>query len=89
MAGQSFYTTYRWKQVRARVLKQQHNTCFVCGLGGANTVHHVKERLDYPELAYQMDNLKAVHEDCHTRLHKSDDDVVEVMGDGFSDEAWR
>ena len=68
-----FYSSKRWRKVRAEVLKEQNNECQRCKSLGkysqAVTVHHVKHLKDRPELALTKSNLMSVCKECHNILH--------------------
>lgn len=64
-----FYLSYAWKRVRLYVLLRDNYRCQVCGKRWANTVHHLKPRLEHRELALCADNLEAVCGVCHNREH--------------------
>ena len=61
----SFYNGARWRTLRKRYLKR-YPLCQVCKREFADTVHHVKARLDYPWLAYAWDNFQAMCAPCHS-----------------------
>jgi len=62
----------RWTtQIAHKVHKKYDYTCQVCGkLGGKLHAHHIKPVVEYPELAYDFNNLISVCEECHKKLHK-------------------
>jgi 5-methylcytosine-specific restriction enzyme A len=70
----AFYSSKRWRRLRADFLKS-HPLCVTClALGivtSADTVHHLLERLDRPDLAYTLGNLEASCKACHTTRHKN------------------
>lgn len=72
-----FYYSPRWKALRDRFLAMspENRLCARCRAEGrtalAEVVHHVKERLAFPELAYRLDNLEGVCKPCHNRIHKT------------------
>jgi len=55
------------------VLVRDHYLCQSCKRNGrltvANTVHHIKELKNHPELALDMDNLETICPTCHNREH--------------------
>ena len=65
-----FYDSYYWKNVITKaVLDRDHNECQECKKEGRVTIkkhnkkldiHHIKELEDYPELAYDLNNLETV-----------------------------
>lgn len=68
------YSTERWKQKRKRILRRDGYRCQECRKYGkiteATIVHHIKEVEDYPELAWENDNLESVCMACHNRIHR-------------------
>jgi 5-methylcytosine-specific restriction endonuclease McrA len=68
-----FYASVRWRRFR-RLYLFDHPMCEECLERGvivpAVIVHHVKERLDRPDLAYEESNMRALCSPCHTRHHK-------------------
>lgn len=78
------YKTGTWYRLKADVLKEFHNECYMCKEHGiikpAQTVHHVKEVKKYPSLVYQeyyydingkkKRNLIPLCNDCHNLAHK-------------------
>lgn len=68
-----FYETTAWRKKRQLILKRDGYQCQLCKRYGrikqANTVHHIKELLEYPELALDNDNLISVCAECHNKLH--------------------
>lgn len=71
-ASIAFYQSPAWLKLR-RAFLGMNPTCAECKRQGqlalATHVHHVKERLDYPELALEWNNLEALCCSCHSRLH--------------------
>lgn len=69
-----FYSSKRWRDLRIEVLKA-HPLCVRCLASGlvveATTVHHVRERLEHPALAFDRANLEASCNPCHTGRHKA------------------
>lgn len=74
-----FYKSKLFMRIREDVLKEQRNTCQLCGQS-AVTVHHIRKVRDYPELALSKyywnpesrrkeKNLIAVCKGCHNQLH--------------------
>jgi 5-methylcytosine-specific restriction protein A len=67
-----FYNGARWKRLRSAHLAA-HPLCEQCLKEGqvteATIVHHVKERLQAPEMAYDSDNLESICDAHHTAEH--------------------
>lgn len=68
-----FYNSTAWRKLRVTVLVRDAYLCQPClrnkRLTTANTVHHIKPRLDYPELALDMDNCESICPACHNKEH--------------------
>lgn len=73
MPDNEFYHTYRWHMLRDKILRRDKFLCVECVRYGkhtqATTVHHVKERDDYPELRYDASNLESLCAACHNKKH--------------------
>ncbi len=80
----TFYTTQRWKSLRARALRRDKYLCVECKRYGkkiiATTVHHIKVRLEYPELQYDMSNLESLCASCHNKRHPEKGGFVKGQG---------
>lgn len=61
------YGKQAWRKLAASIIIRDQGICHLCGLPGADTVHHVIDKrhggTDHP------DNLRAIHRSCHNRLH--------------------
>jgi 5-methylcytosine-specific restriction endonuclease McrA len=68
-----YYHSERHKRWRAAVLRRDKYLCQDCLAYGrktpATTAHHIKERADYPELQYDVDNGVALCAACHNKRH--------------------
>lgn len=72
------YNTTRWKKLREAYL-MQHPLCEMCEKDGkvneATEVHHItpisnaNDELGMKELGYNPNNLMALCEECHHKLH--------------------
>jgi 5-methylcytosine-specific restriction endonuclease McrA len=71
-----FYAGVAWRRFRREYLFD-HPLCEDCLERGiftaATIVHHVKERLARPDLAYEPSNMRSSCGPCHTRRHKGGD----------------
>ena len=73
-----FYHSAQWQRVRKLVLDRAHGLCEKCLERGvvrpADVVHHVvplsPENAGDPSISLNQDNLVALCDDCHTRVHK-------------------
>lgn len=67
------YKNPRWKRKRKNILKRDNYMCQECKRYGrrteATTVHHKKHTDEFPELAYEDDNLVSLCEACHNKMH--------------------
>lgn len=64
-----FYGSKRWSRMRLYVLSIKP-LCEACKRSDARIVHHVIDRLERPDLAWDLENMQALCSPCHTRLHK-------------------
>ena len=91
MANDPFYKTARWQRVRRLVIQRDlPKGCAICGevFQELKNIHvdHVLNRKEHPGLAYDMDNLQAVHSYCHSRKTGRGDKAIRlnVVGvDGY------
>ncbi len=63
----SFYKTARWLKLRKRFLGA-NPCCSTCGGVENMHVHHVKDRRDFPRLAYAWSNLESQCRRCHAKI---------------------
>ena len=69
-ADRAFYKAARWRNFRADILLRRPicERCLAAGLSVAGEhVHHIKERKDFPELAFVEDNTEVLCAPCHSR----------------------
>lgn len=65
-ADRAFYSSARWRRL-AKAYKKQHPLC-ECGCGQpSQEVHHIIDRKQAPELAFDWNNLKAMKKACHSK----------------------
>jgi 5-methylcytosine-specific restriction enzyme A len=80
-----FYSSKEWRKCRLSVLIRDNYLCQICLSNGklvpSNTVHHIKELLDFPELALDMDNLQSVCHHCHNSI-RADREGLDTVRDG-------
>lgn len=73
MPQNPFYKTKKWRDKRDSILRRDGYLCQHCKKYGkeveATTVHHIKHRDEYPELAYDSDNLVSLCYKCHAKQH--------------------
>lgn len=67
------YKSKKWEKKRKKILKRDNYQCCWCKRYGklveATTVHHKKHVDEYPELAYEDDNLESLCAACHNKAH--------------------
>lgn len=67
------YTSKRWEQKRAHILRRDGYRCVECRRYGrsrpAVVVHHIKHADEFPELAFQDENLVSLCQACHNKAH--------------------
>ena len=67
------YKGKKWKKKRLNILRRDNYLCLECKKYGrrreAETVHHIKHADEYPELAYNDDNLISLCSSCHNKAH--------------------
>lgn len=65
-----FYASARWRAVRLLVLERDP-LCVEClrfeRITPAVDVDHIQERLQRPDLAYELSNLRGLCHSCHSR----------------------
>lgn len=72
-----FYNSRPWRNLRLKALERDHHECQMCKKNSkvnkivfANTVHHIKEVKDRPDLAMDLDNLISLCRKCHEEIHE-------------------
>lgn len=67
------YNSTRWKTKAERIKRRDKYKCVWCARYGkarpAQIVHHIKHADEYPELAYEDDNLVSLCLSCHNKAH--------------------
>ena len=54
----------KWKR---EVFKRDNFTCQMCGAKTTLEAHHIKEKVNFPELEYDVDNGICLCHDCHRK----------------------
>lgn len=57
--------SYRWRQLRAQVLESS-DVCWLCSKPGATEVDHVLPYKFFPELVFDINNLRPAHKGCNS-----------------------
>ncbi len=68
----TFYNTRSWQRLRKQALERDHHECVWCRAEGLVTttdleVDHIREVKEYPELAYDISNLRTL---CKRHLNE-------------------
>ena len=67
------YNSKRWKAKHKQIMRRDKYLCQHCKRYGrlreAKVVHHKKHVDEYPELAYEDDNLESLCNACHNKEH--------------------
>lgn len=67
------YDSASWKRMRERILRRDGYQCRICKRYGrmtqATEVHHIKHVDEYPEFAFDPDNLISLCHACHQGQH--------------------
>lgn len=67
------YQSQKWKRKRLKILRRDNYLCQECKRYGkmiaAREVHHIKYSDEYPELAYDDNNLISLCHACHNKQH--------------------
>lgn len=90
-----FYICREWKKKRLDILDRDNNECQKCktvkhDYSKATTVHHIKHLKEFPELAFEDDNLISLCTECHNEEHpeKFRDFFKEQKKNRWNDEKW-
>jgi 5-methylcytosine-specific restriction endonuclease McrA len=57
--------SYRWQQIRLQVLESS-DVCWLCSKPGATEVDHVLPYKFFPELVFDIGNLRPAHKSCNS-----------------------
>lgn len=79
MPHESYYSHAKHRAWREAVMKKAGYLCEECRRYGrtdknglpvaATTAHHIKDRHQFPELQYRVENGRALCEACHNKAH--------------------
>ena len=79
-----FYKDKRWLRKRAAILRRDEYQCQEAKRYGkteaAGPVHHIYPREEYPELAYEDDNLVSLSERWHNAMHDRTTGAITELG---------
>ena len=70
--------SYKWKKFRKFIIDRDDNMCQRCYIkygiinGDQLQAHHIKSRINYPELMYDENNVIAVCKTCNLQLGTND-----------------
>lgn len=70
------YKDPRWKYIREAVINRDRDICYFCGklILKKRTIHHLNEidenNFSDENIAFNLDNLVEVHEECHNLHHE-------------------
>ena len=80
----NIYKTKRWIKKRGIILRRDEYLCRHCKRFGNRTpatlVHHIFPLNDYPQYAFNTDNLLSVCNKCHEKFHDRITDVLTATG---------
>jgi len=60
---------YKWEVFRKKILERDKHICQKCSKIG-NTIHHIKNRRDFPELCWNKENVITVCKGCHIKIDR-------------------
>lgn len=67
--SKGFFESQQWLNLRFEVLRKYGRKCMLCGIGPGHGVwfhvDHIKPRFHYPELAYDINNLQVLCQQCN------------------------
>ena len=71
-----------WQRLRGYAMSKASGMCVYCYRAAADEVHHIKPVAKFPELAFDLDNLAPLCEECHgfmeTRNKRGDDTESQI-----------
>jgi len=59
------YNSPSYKTWRLKVYKRDRYKCQLCGRMGNVNAHHIKRKIDFPDLTYRLDNGITLCTQCH------------------------
>ena len=90
-----FYNSRPWRNLRLKALERDHHECQMCKKNSkvnkivfANTVHHIQEVKNRPDLAMDLDNLISLCRGCHEKIHQRELGKRETKTKFMNEERW-
>ena len=90
-----FYNSRPWSKIRLKALQRDHHECQMCKKNPkvnriifANTVHHIQEVKNRPDLAMDLDNLISLCRGCHEKIHQRELVKRETKPKFMNEECW-
>lgn len=97
----AFYKTTEWQRLREKILARDHYECQRCNghndlgkaikrirLTKANTVHHIQEVRDRPDLMLDENNLISLCHNCHDIVHERTTKIFNKPKPRLTKEKW-
>ncbi len=66
----------KWLRVKRAAFERDGYKCQLCGSQKDLCGHHVKERAQYPELAYDVSNIVTLCKYCHAKQHPGKEKLI-------------
>lgn len=66
----------KWLRVKRAAFERDGYKCQICGSQKYLCGHHVKERAQYPELAYEISNIVTLCKSCHAKQHPGKENLI-------------
>lgn len=85
MSKDKFYSHRKWRDLRARVLKERGKVCVSCGATVKLQVDHILPRSKYPDLEYEFSNLQVLCAVCNNNKRAKTNQIIRVP---YEDSRW-
>lgn len=66
----------KWLRVKRAAFERDEYKCQICGSQKDLCGHHVKEKAQYPELAYEVSNIITLCKHCHAKQHPGKENLI-------------
>ena len=66
----------KWLRVKRAAFERDEYKCQICGSQKDLCGHHVKEKAQYPELAYEVSNIITLCKHCHAKQHPGKEKLI-------------